>query len=349
MQSRSAVYAVAVAIVVALALQTGNEATASSDPGASEVGGPLEAPATAVALAAGYNHNCVVTTTGGLMCWGDNAFGQVGDGTLGNALVPVDVSGLTSGVTSAAPGEDHTCALVTGGVECWGGNWQGRLGADPLAVPVSLTPIVVFTPPPTVDAIAVGAGHSCAVLSGGAKCWGSNEYGQLGNGVSGAGANPTPVDVLAVVTPSPTPLTGVSSVVAGRYHTCALTATGGVKCWGRNDRGQLGNGTGGDGSDAYNSSTPVDVLADAIPSPVALSGVTSITAGEYHTCALTTGQGVKCWGGNAFGQLGNNQSWNRNIAVDVSSLSSSVLGVSAGANHTCAVTTGGGAKCWGDD
>jgi hypothetical protein len=124
-----------------------------------------------------------------------------------------------------------------------------------------------------------------------------------------------------------------AAVSVGNIHTCALTTGGGVWCWGAGP--QVGNGAG--------RSTPVAVSGLS-------SGVAAISAGDEYTCALTTAGGVKCWGYNAYGQLGNGTATNSTTPVAVSGLSSGVAAISAHANgiHTCAVTTGGVVKCWGD-
>ena len=132
-------------------------------------------------------------------------------------------------------------------------------------------------------------------------------------------------------------LAEATQVAAGFRHTCALTATGGVKCWGLNTSGQLGDGTTAD----YRTA-PADVSG-------LTSGVTAIAAGDRHTCALTTA-GVKCWGRNTEGQLGNNATTNSATPVAVSGLDAAagVTAIAAGLNHTCAITAAG-VKCWGDN
>jgi hypothetical protein len=132
---------------------------------------------------------------------------------------------------------------------------------------------------------------------------------------------------------NPNHLTGVTAIAAGWDHTCALMNTGGVKCWGNNHHGEIGDGTQKDRLE------PVNVSGLA-------SGVDAISAGFDHTCALLSTGSVKCWGGNGRGQLGDGTKKTRTKPVSVHNLSS-VASVSAGYNHTCAVTTSGAAKCWG--
>ncbi|MBK9232333.1 MAG: hypothetical protein IPO15_16155 [Anaerolineae bacterium] len=127
-----------------------------------------------------------------------------------------------------------------------------------------------------------------------------------------------------------------AAVNAGADHTCAVTADGGVKCWGVNDRGQLGDGT------TEQRGAPVDVSG-------LMSGVVAVSAGRGHTCALTTAGGVKCWGSNEFGQLGDGTGAAQLTPVDVVGLTAGVTAISAGGEHTCALTTAGGPKCWGNN
>ncbi len=284
-------------------------------------GVPLEV----VQVSSGAYHTCAVTVAGGLKCWGYNETGQLGDGSLTQRRTPVDVSGLTSGVASVAANDSHTCAVTAaGGLKCWGLNSSGRLGDG--TTTQRTTPVDVSGLTSGVASVSAGDSHTCAVTTaGGLKCWGSNGGGQLGD--STTTQRTTPVDVSGLTS-------GVDSVFAGSYHTCAVTAAGGVKCWGSNGGGQLGDGT------TTQRKTPVDVSG-------LTSGVASMSVGSDHSCVVTTTNGLKCWGYNGSGQLGDGSLTQRTTPVNVSGLTSGVASVSASSGHTCAVTTAGGLKCWG--
>ena len=187
-------------------------------------------------IAAGANYTCAVLNTGAVNCWGTNSVGQLGNGTTTRSLVPVAVDTFTGGATavSITAGGNHTCALLnTGAVNCWGRNFFGQLGNN--TTTDSLVPVAVdaFTGV-AATAVSVTAGfyHTCAVLNTGAvNCWGSNGFGQLGNG------NTT--DSLVPVAVAFTGGATAVSITAGFDHTCALLNTGAVNCWGRNDLGPI--------------------------------------------------------------------------------------------------------------
>jgi alpha-tubulin suppressor-like RCC1 family protein/uncharacterized protein YpmS len=281
-------------------------------------------------ISAGIDHTCALTTSGAAKCWGDGRRGQLGNGATSNALTPVDVTGMSSGVVAISAGGSvsagsHTCALTTSGAaKCWGDGRDGRLGNG--ATSNALTPVDVTGLSSGVVAISTGASSACALTtSGAAKCWGYGRSGQLGNGATSDAL--TPVDVTGMSS-------GVVAISTGTSHTCALTTSGAAKCWGYGASGRLGNGA------TINALTPVDVTGMS-------SGVVAISAGLHYTCALTTSGAAKCWGYGGSGRLGNGATSDALTPVDVTGMSSGVVAISTGASHACALTTSGAAKCWG--
>ena len=289
-----------------------------------------------IQVSAGGFHTCALTSSGGVKCWGWNWSGQLGNGSNISSNVPVDVSGLSSGVSAISAGgiyytavgtHAHSCALTSsGGVKCWGWNGNGELG-DGTTI-WSNVPVNVSGLSTGVSAISAGGTHTCALTSsGGVKCWGYNHYGQLGDGTTADSTIPTNVSGLS---------SGVSGISVGIEHTCAVLSIGALKCWGWNEDGQLGNGNN------TNSNVPLDVSGLS-------SGVLAISAGWRHTCALLSTGAIKCWGWNGRSQLGNGTNTDSNVPVNVSGISSGGSAVSAGQFHTCALLSAGGVKCWGDN
>jgi len=275
-----------------------------------------------IQIVSGDTTTCALVN-GGVKCWGDNNYGQLGNGsTNASSKTPVDVPGLTSGVTAIAAGTGHICAVVNGGVQCWGANTNGQLGNNSIAT--SFTPVAVSELTSGVTALAAGGKHTCALVNGGVKCWGANTNGQLGDTTYAGKLTPVAVSGLT---------SGVTALAAGGSHTCAVVDNG-AKCWGNNNYGQLGNST------TITSTTPVDVTNLGSG-----SGVTALVAGESHTCALVN-NGAKCWGAGNYGQLGNYGYMDKLSPTDVSGLTSRVHALVAGSNHTCAVFNGA-VMCWG--
>ena len=473
-----------------------------------------------VAVAAGALHTCAVRASGGVVCWGDNDYGQLGDGTLTQRETPTAVDGLSSGMAAVSAGYYHSCALTAGGgAVCWGRNWLGQLGDG--TTQYRLTPVAVIgfeggTAAPTVTAVwpvtgpptggtavtitgtgfragaavtfggtaatsvvvanattitavtpahgagvvdvvvtnddaqagalagaftyadvalgatvAAGASHTCALTAGGGvTCWGANlrpgrrrdddntanaDAGERVGGWRGGGGGRRlshvrahggrggrvlgiqllrpdwrwhddestdacggewalgwrdgdcsgPVSHLRADDGRQRPLlglqlhrssrrrhndgsmdshpvsglgSGIVAITAGGTHTCALTTSGAVLCWGANDSGQLGDGT------SLQRLTPTSVTGLG-------SGVAILAAGGgysgSHTCALTIGGSVLCWGANGSGQLGDGTMTPRLTPVSVSGLGAGVSAISAGGSHTCALRTTGTVQCWG--
>jgi len=278
---------------------------------------------TPTAVAGGGYHTCLLFPDATIRCAGENNWGQLGNGGFANAATPVPVTGISTANVVGA-GIEHTCSLLADGtIRCWGTNYVGQLGDGTMAglseVP---KPVQGIT-----DAIglAVGGFHNCALLSDRTvKCWGRNQDGQVGNG-----DNTTDVRAPAL------PVSGLASVAAisaGGYHSCALMPDSTVRCWGRNTRGQLGDGT-----NTFFASTPV-----------AVSGMTtavSVSGGFYHTCVVLRDGTVQCWGDNDSGQIGNTLGYS-NVPMTVAGISNA-LAVSAGAYHTCALLADATVQCWG--
>jgi alpha-tubulin suppressor-like RCC1 family protein len=310
--------------------QVGNNSTANSKlpVNVSGLGSGVQA------LSAGVSHTCALTSGGSATCWGANLSGQLGNGLSGLSSAPVNVSGLASGVVVISAGGRHSCAVTNAGAaKCWGDNARGQLGYHVVIPDFSdrNVPVDVTGLESGVQSISAGNSHTCALLTGGsAKCWGSNDDGKLGTGLLTFDSL-VPADVFGLGS-------GVLDISASNSHTCALLISEAVKCWGYNGDAELGNNS------ITSSKIPVDVSGLGIG-----SGVQAISTGSGHSCALLAGGSAKCWGSNEFGQLGNNSTQIIRVPVDVTVVGANVLSISAGLWHTCAVVTGGGAKCWGDN
>ena len=243
------------------------------------------------------------------------------------ASFPADITGYAdTGV------EQNTCYFY----RVYGFNEAGDSGYSNEVSAV--TPLLPFSPGlPEPSKIGLGLYHSCVInynYKNRVKCWGYNSAGQVGDGTNTTRYSPQQVVGLT---------TGADGLTGGGWHTCVLMKTGGVKCWGLNSSGQLGNGTFSD------SSVPVGV-------PGFSDGVVAVAAGQRHTCILTSEMGVKCWGSNADGQLGVGNTtgpetcWSgacSSAPVDVFGLAGGVSNITSGEDFSCALTSSGVVKCWG--
>ncbi len=260
-------------------------------------------------VSVGGEHSCALLS-GGVVCWGNDNYGELGNDSASSSLVPVQVkgtggTGTLANVTQLSAGFTHNCTLLSDhSVKCWGNNFGSQLGNGKIGHSTAPVSVAGLT---GASHLSAGFEHACAIRSsdGTVWCWGHNSAGQLGNGTFTDSS--TPVEVEGVGGSSF--LTGVTQVSAGGMHTCALKSSDGtVYCWGDNYYGELGNNTT---NTTAGVTTPVRVGATTAtgtpPSPV-LNNVIQISAGGSHTCALISGGTVDCWGYNYYGELGHGDS-----------------------------------------
>jgi alpha-tubulin suppressor-like RCC1 family protein len=281
----------------------------------------------AIAIAAGLDHTCALTSGGAVLCWGLNTSGQLGDGSTMNHSLPAVVVGL-SDIIAIGTGGSHSCAVSrAGAVQCWGENSDGQLG-DGMSGSTSANSIPRSVVGLSSGAVAVGGGvsHTCAVLVGGSvECWGFNDYGQVGGGANFGIIN-QPVNV-----PGLSP--GVVSLAVNGDHTCALNGSGAVQCWGDDRYGAAGDGT---------------ISNVAVPTPSTIMGFTSgaigVATGFVHACALSGTGRVQCWGK---GPLGNGSNADSPVPVTVQDVPSGLVAIAAGYYNTCVATIDDQVLCWG--
>ncbi len=300
-------------------------------------------------------------------CFGRGDLGGLGTGTTehvgddepasdGTDLAP---PGTFEGWPAAGPTARHGCATTAGGeLRCWGANDRGQLGyghtqtiGDDETV-LDAGPVDVGG---AVGLVALGGAHTCAVVDGnapGVRCWGANDRGQLGLGhTDDIGDDETPASA------GPVDLGDVPVLIAaGHAHTCAVFQDGSVRCWGANDRGQLGLGHT---SDVGDDETPAQVAAVPLPVPVDFVNTefNGLAVGRAHTCVVGQDQKVYCWGANGRGQLGYGHTEDVGDDETLDTLAPVELGgialaVGAGADFTCASVlvqdaNETGLRCWG--
>ncbi len=276
------------------------------------------------AISAGGSHTCAIKT-GKLYCWGLNDFGQIGNGADQVYQLPAEVT-LEGPALSVSAGYRHTCAIDLQGAKCWGSNHSGQLGSDTPSHAFTPTPVLELD---HAESIVAGESHTCALKGGALFCWGNNQYGQLGTGSTMTAYHPMPlggpyvfdeivlgsfhtcgrqgtqvlcwganfngqigIGTVGYAVFTPTPLLfdmGITSLASKGSHVCASRSGISSLCWGRNQKGQLGNGS------VEDSPSPV-TLAEQFRAEI-------IATGWNHSCGLAQ-DGVYCWGSNSSGQLG---------------------------------------------
>ena len=300
---------------------------------------------------------CAVMDSGDVKCWGLNDAGQLGQGddeNVGDDELPGDVNFINVGgsVEDVQTNGSQTFALFDNGdVVAWGSNDAGQLGLGHTntigddELPSQVNNTIYFGGADAVE-LAVGDGFACALLDNGrVSCWGTNDFGQLGYGhTDDIGDDEYPA-VEGTLSLGGT----VSKVVAGAHHACALLDNGDVRCWGKNDFGQLGyahtNDIGDD--ECPYSAGFVDVGGT----------VKEIAAGAEHTCAALDGGTLRCWGQGTNGQLGYGDDYDigddelpsdeGDIDLDGHTVTSVFIGPTA--SSTCALLDHDEVRCWGSN
>jgi len=294
----------------------------------------LASPAVAAtgwtSVSSGGSHTCGIRG-GRIYCWGDDTYGQLGDGTAGGSrAIPAPIASHASDWTSVNAGDSHTCATRAGRIACWGSDSSGQLGDGSAGASPDATPGLIASGATDWTSVSAGGNHTCATRAGRVACWGNDDYGQLGDGGARSGPDATPGLIASGAT-------DWKKVSAGTNHTCA-TRAGRIACWGHDGYGQLGDGSAG--------SSP-----DAMPGLIASGATdwTSVSAGGNHTCATRAGR-VACWGWDAYGQLGDGIAGSSPDPTPglIASAAPNWTSVSAGGYFTCA-TRAGRIACWGFD
>ncbi len=268
-------------------------------------------------------HACAIAASGELWCWGNDQYGQLGDGVLGDFSTnyPPAAVPLSFEVSAVRAGPGRTCAVSAAGEAwCWGYNPSGAVGVTPSGSVPTPTRVGSLTGVVQVDA---GYDFSCARTSAGEVwCWGVDSNGQLGNGAAGGGP-----------TPSRVALSGNAVDFALGYHFgCAVLDTNEVWCWGGENFGELGNGAAG-----------------ATPSPVRITGfdAVDVEAGPYQACAIRSSGEVWCWGANESGRpLGLSTYGHRDVPVHIPGVSGAAR-MRMGDGMICALQSDGALLCWG--
>jgi alpha-tubulin suppressor-like RCC1 family protein len=246
----------------------------------------------ATSISAGISHTCALMENGAVYCWGSNSNLQNGDGTSDDLATPA-IASLPVGryAVSLGVGNTHSCAVLdNGSAICWGANSFGQLGDGSAGVDGTYR-FVQLPAGRSIVEIRGGGAHTCALLDAGdVACWGRNTHGQLGDGTTIGKITPLIITLPGALT--------ATSLSLGDLHSCAILDSGEIACWGSNQNGLIGGGG------QYNTTPSMLVLPDGL-------SLSSLSAGEGHTCGLTSTSRLVCIGDNGAGQLGDGSQINQ--------------------------------------
>ena len=322
-------------------------------------------------IAASWGHSCAVLVNGGVKCWGIGTAGQLGDGINrpSHYLTQPPSAAINLGANITASkislGGTYSCALLNDAtLKCWGDNTYGQLGygnttlvnAPKVSDPPAASDVVNVGLNKTVHQVLAGSYHTCAILNDGSvKCWGRNNYGQLGYGDTTERSAP-PATATVNLGDDMTAI----QLAAGQNHTCAILNDNSLKCWGLDDNGQVGDGSGNENCNTgwqgwrnphpcRKSPTAVDLGQDAQSQARTAKFV---AAGYSHTCAILNDDTVRCWGLGNHGRLG----YDNASGLNAPSATAVNLGTGRiarslvlGEKHTCALLDDDTVKCWGSN
>lgn len=296
-------------------------------------------------ITAGDEHTCAISTEGKAYCWGKNNFGQLGNNSTSNSPVAVEVysSGALSGkiLKKISAGKHHTCALASDGTAyCWGYNTRGEVSASYTneLVPVSIDQSGILLGK-TIKDIQAGIYFTCAVTTEDLMyCWGSNGYGELGNGNNTTSEIPTMIDFSGI-------LNGKTiTKMAVQYTTspCVIASDNKLYCWGYGTTGELGDGT--------NATKNVASMVDT-SGVFNNKNIAQIATGYSSSCALTTDNIIGCWGENYYGEVGNGTNTSTNIPLATTMTGvlngKTIKNINMGHSHICVTDTNFDMYCWG--
>jgi len=327
--SRSLLAALSTSFVISLtlALQGSTIVLTPSSPSVL-VGQTVQLTATGavvpVAMSTGAFHTCLMYSDSSIRCTGLNNQGEIGN----NSYISVQEPALAIGTVSPArllTGNEHTCTFIADGrMQCWGTNYTGQLG-DGTIGGFAMQPQFVHNISNAIQGYT-GGFHTCAMMADRTmQCWGRNQDGQLGNGDATTDMT-LPVAVAG--------LGPIAEFAPGGYHNCAFMADHSVRCWGRNARGQVGDGT--------------DITPVTQPHVVAGLTAASLSLGGFHSCALLPDATVQCWGQDDLGQVGTPGLALSKVPLTVNGLSG-VTALASGFFHNCATLSDGTVRCWGSN